>query len=168
MVFDTDAAGLKAILEHSVAAGGNQAASARSAACASPTTRTMPPAPKIVNVSLTDQNGVVIRRVIENGAVSSDAPSTITVSTTSFTANGGDGYPTKAVGGNFRFLLANGLLGLPVRRGPRLHPRGQHAVERGWGTGRAGGLPSGPLRHAGECLRRRRHAPRRWISASRT
>jgi Domain of unknown function (DUF4114)/RTX calcium-binding nonapeptide repeat (4 copies) len=46
--------------------------------------------------------------------VSANAPGVITVSTTSFTANGGDGYPIKANGSNFRFLLTNGTLGLPV------------------------------------------------------
>ncbi len=43
-----------------------------------------------------------------------DAPDVITVSTTAFTANGGDGYPIKANGSNFRFLLNNGTLGMPI------------------------------------------------------
>ena len=42
------------------------------------------------------------------------APAVITVSTTNFTANGGDGYPIKANGSNFRFLLADGTLGPSV------------------------------------------------------
>lgn len=114
MVFDTDAAGLKAILEHSVAAGANQGRFAQIGGLRYSYDPDNAAGSKVMNIALVDQNGVVIRRVLENGVVSDDAPDVITVSTTSFTANGGDGYPIKANGSNFRFLLNNGMLGLPV------------------------------------------------------
>ena len=114
MVFDTDAAGLEAILEHSVAAGINQGRFAQIGGLRFSYDPDNAAGSKVMNISLVDQNGVVVRRVLENGLVSDDAPEVITVSTTSFTANGGDGYPIKANGSNFRFLLNNGMLGMPV------------------------------------------------------
>ena len=42
------------------------------------------------------------------------APALISVVTLNFTANGGDGYPIKANGENFRYLLADGTLSAPV------------------------------------------------------
>ncbi len=114
MVFDTDAAGLKAILEHSVAAGANQGRFAQVGGLRYSYDPDNAAGSKVMNIALVDQNGNVVRRVLENGMVSDDAPDVITVSTTSFTANGGDGYPIKANGSNFRFLLNNGMLGLPV------------------------------------------------------
>ncbi|NQW50988.1 MAG: 5'-nucleotidase C-terminal domain-containing protein, partial [Rhodospirillales bacterium] len=114
MVFDTDAGGLKAILEHSVAAGANQGRFAQVGGLRFSFDPDNAVGSKVMNISLVDENGVVIRRVLENGVVSEDAPDVITVSTTSFTANGGDGYPIKANGNNFRYLLNNGTLGMPV------------------------------------------------------
>jgi 2',3'-cyclic-nucleotide 2'-phosphodiesterase (5'-nucleotidase family) len=114
MVFDTDAAGLKAILEHSVAAGVNQGRFAQIGGLRFSYDPDNAAGSKVMNISLVDANGNVVRRVLENGVVSADAPSVITVSSTSFTANGGDGYPIKANGSNFRFLLNNGMLGMPV------------------------------------------------------
>ena len=43
-----------------------------------------------------------------------DAPALIQVVTLNFTANGGDGYPVKANGDNFRYLLTDGTLSAPV------------------------------------------------------
>ena len=114
MVFDTDAAGLKAILEHSVAAGANQGRFAQVGGLRYSYDPDNVAGSKVMNIALVDQNGVVVRRVLENGVISEDAPDVITVSTTSFTANGGDGYPIKANGSNFRFLLNSGMLGIPV------------------------------------------------------
>ncbi|HTE38932.1 MAG TPA: 5'-nucleotidase C-terminal domain-containing protein, partial [Reyranella sp.] len=110
MVFDTDAAGLKAILEYSVAAGVNQGRFGQIGGLRFAYDPDNAAGSKVTSVSLIDENGVVVRRVIENGVVSADSPAVITVSSTSFTANGGDGYPIKANGSNFRFLLNNGTL----------------------------------------------------------
>lgn len=114
MVFDTTAAGLKLILEHSVAAGINQGRFGQVGGLRFSYDPDNAAGSKIVNVSLIDQNGVVIAKIVENGTVLADAPSVITVSTTAFTANGGDGYPIKPNGSNFRFVLTDGTLGQPV------------------------------------------------------
>jgi len=114
MVFDTNAAGLKAILEHSVAAGINQGRFGQVGGLRFSWDPDLAAGSRILNVSLIDASGVVVARIVENGVVVADAPAVIAVSTTSFTANGGDGYPIKANGSNFRFLLGNGTLGPAV------------------------------------------------------
>ncbi|WP_296342797.1 choice-of-anchor I family protein [Reyranella sp.] len=114
MAFDTTAAGLKSILEHGVAAGANQGRFGQVGGLRFSYDPDNAAGSKVTSVSLVDKNGVVIAKLVENGTVLADAPATITVSTTAFTANGGDGYPIKANGSNFRFLLTDGTLGLPV------------------------------------------------------
>jgi 2',3'-cyclic-nucleotide 2'-phosphodiesterase (5'-nucleotidase family)/DNA-binding beta-propeller fold protein YncE len=114
MAFDTTAAGLKAILEHSVAAGANQGRFGQIGGIRFSYDPDLAAGSRILNISLIDESGKVIARVIENGAVAADAPAVITVSTTNFTANGGDGYPIKENGENFRFLLTDGTLSAAV------------------------------------------------------
>ncbi len=48
---------------------------------------------RVQNVSLIDEDGVPIQRVIVDGVVADDAPATIKVVTLDFLAGGGDGYP---------------------------------------------------------------------------
>ena len=71
------------------------------------------------------------------------SPSLITVVTLNFTANGGDGYPAKANGENFR-LPARGWNAVGSReRGARLHLRGRlcrRRNHRGRRAGRAKGV----------------------------
>ncbi|MGZ8218484.1 SdiA-regulated domain-containing protein [Methylomagnum sp.] len=69
---------------------------------------------KIDNVSLVDADGKVVARVVEHGAVLPGAPASIAVVALNFTANGGDGYPIKANGENFRYLLADGTLSAAI------------------------------------------------------
>ena len=114
MVFDTTAAGLKAILEHGVAAGINQGRFAQVGGLRFSWDPDLAAGSRILSVALVDANDRVIARLVENGLALAGAPAVITVSTTSFTANGGDGYPIKANGSNFRFLLADGTLGPSV------------------------------------------------------
>jgi predicted extracellular nuclease len=114
MAFDTTAAGLKAILEHGVAAGLVQGRFPQIGGISFSWDIDLPAGSRIQNIALVDEDGHVIARVVENGLVSASAPAKITVSTTSFTANGGDSYPIKDNGENFRFLLADGTLGAPV------------------------------------------------------
>ena len=114
MVFDTTAAGLKNILDHGVAAGLNQGRFAQIGGMRFSWDPDFAAGSRVQNIALVDENDRVIARIVENGVVVAGAPSVITVSTTSFTANGGDGYPIKANGENFRFLLTNGTLGAPV------------------------------------------------------
>ena len=114
MAFDTTAAGLKAILEHSVAAGTNQGRFGQIGGIRFSYDPDLAAGSRILNISLIDESGKVIARVIENGEAAADAPDVITVSTTNFTANGGDGYPIKENGENFRFLLSDGTLSAPI------------------------------------------------------
>ncbi|GJD94814.1 bifunctional metallophosphatase/5'-nucleotidase [Methylobacterium iners] len=74
----------------------------------------LPAGQRVRNVALVDEDDRVIARVVENGRLVADAPATISIVTLNFTANGGDGYPTKQNGDNFRFLLDNGTLSAPV------------------------------------------------------
>jgi VCBS repeat-containing protein len=69
---------------------------------------------RIRDVSLIDENGNTIVKLVDNGVILQDVPSKITIVTLNFTANGGDGYPTKANGENFRYLLNDGTLSGPV------------------------------------------------------
>ncbi|MGD9880243.1 MAG: choice-of-anchor I family protein [Reyranella sp.] len=114
MVFDTSAAGLKAILEHGVAAGANQGRFGQVGGIRFSYDPDLAAGARILSLSLIDDLGNVIARVVENGVVLADAPARITVSSTSFTANGGDGYPIKANGENFRFVLTDNTLSAPV------------------------------------------------------
>ncbi|MEP9377604.1 bifunctional metallophosphatase/5'-nucleotidase [Aquabacter sp. CN5-332] len=68
------------------------------------------PGSRIRDVALIDENGHVVAKVVDNGVVLDEAPDVITVVTLNFTANGGDGYPVKANGSNFRFLLNDGTV----------------------------------------------------------
>ncbi|MCP9928403.1 hypothetical protein KBY90_10990 [Cyanobium sp. CH-040] len=53
-------------------------------------------------------------RLIENGQVSDQAPESFSAVILNFLANGGDGYPIKANGDNFRFLLDDGSLSAAI------------------------------------------------------
>ena len=114
MVFDTTAAGLKAILEHSVAAGPNQGRFGQVGGVRFSYDPDLTAGSRILSISLIDADGNVVARVVENGVVSPSAPARIMVSSSSFTANGGDSYPIKANGENFRFILTDGTLSAPV------------------------------------------------------
>ncbi len=111
VVFDTTAAGLKAILEHGFASLGNQGRFPQLGGLSISFDPDLPAGSRVLNVAAIDENGDVIARIIEDGAVSTDAPALISVVTLSFLAQGGDGYPIKANGENFRYLLEDGSLG---------------------------------------------------------
>lgn len=72
------------------------------------------PGSRVQDVALIDENGNFLRLIVDDGVVVEDAPSVISVVTLNFTANGGDGYPAKANGENFRYLLNDGTLSAPV------------------------------------------------------
>jgi 2',3'-cyclic-nucleotide 2'-phosphodiesterase (5'-nucleotidase family) len=69
---------------------------------------------KVRSVALIGDDGELIARVVEDGEVVDGAPPLISVVALNFTANGGDGYPAKANGSNFRYLLADGTLSAPI------------------------------------------------------
>ncbi|MFG1464192.1 choice-of-anchor I family protein [Xanthobacter sp. DSM 24535] len=111
MVFDTTAAGLLAILEHGVAAGGNQGRFPQIGGVRFAYDPDLPAGHRITDVALIDENENVLAVLVDDGVVNPFAPSKISVVTLNFTANGGDGYPTKANGENFRYLLTDGTVG---------------------------------------------------------
>lgn len=111
MVFETTPEGLKAILEHGVADLGNQGRFPQLGGISFSFDPDQPAGSRVLNVAALDANGIPVARIIENGVVSPDAPAKISVVTISFLADGGDSYPIKANGENFRYLLDDGTLG---------------------------------------------------------
>jgi len=111
MVFDTDAAGLKAILEHGVAVLGNQGRFPQIGGISVSYDPDLPAGSRILNLAIVDADGNVLAKLVEDGVVNPDAPATISLVTLNFLANGGDGYPMKANGSNFRYLLDDGTVG---------------------------------------------------------
>lgn len=77
---------------------------------------------RVVNVSLINDQGELIAKIVENGVIVAGAPAVISIVALNFTANGGDGYPVKSMtdaGGNFlatnfRYLLNDGTLSAAV------------------------------------------------------
>ncbi len=114
MVFDTTAAGLKAMLEHGMASLGNQGRYPQIGGFAISYDPDAPAGSRVVSIAAIDEAGNIIARLVENGVVSADAPATITMVTLGYLANGGDGYPMKANGENFRYLLADGTVSAAV------------------------------------------------------
>jgi 2',3'-cyclic-nucleotide 2'-phosphodiesterase (5'-nucleotidase family) len=114
MAFDTTAEGLKAILEHGVAVYGNQGRFPQIGGVKFSFDPTGTAGSKVSDIALVDENDQVIAKLYDNGVLLSGVPAVITVVTLSFTAQGGDGYPIKANGSNFRYLLDDGTLSAPV------------------------------------------------------
>jgi hypothetical protein len=114
MAFDTTAQGLKAILEHGVALLGSQGRFPQVGGVSFAYDPDLPAGSRITTIGLIDEDGTVVARIYENGAFAPVVPAKITMVTSNFQANGGDGYPIKANGENFRFLLNDGTLSAPV------------------------------------------------------
>ncbi|MBR0666664.1 ExeM/NucH family extracellular endonuclease [Roseomonas hellenica] len=114
MAFDTTAEGLKAILEHGVAAGALQGRFPQIGGVAFSWDPDLPAGGRVSDIALLDGNGEIAYALYDNGVLQPGAPAAITVVTLNFLANGGDGYPAKANGQNFRYLLADGSLSAPV------------------------------------------------------
>ena len=120
MAFDTTVQGLLNILNWGAGLGPNNGGFPQIGGVAYSYDPTLPgnvgttPSSRIRDLSLIDENGNVIVKLVDNGVILQDVPSLITVVTLNFTANGGDGYPAKANGENFRYLLADGTLSAPV------------------------------------------------------
>lgn len=113
MVFDTTPGGLLALLNHGANAvnGGGFPQIGGVRFSFDPD---FPAGSRVQDVALIDEDGNVLRLLVDDGVVVPGAPSVISVVTLNFTANGGDGYPAKAVGENFRYLLQDGSLSAPV------------------------------------------------------
>lgn len=111
IAFQTTPAGLKAILEQGVALWPNQGRFPQVGGVSFAWDPAFAAGSRIRTISLTDQEGAPEAAIYANGTLLSNAPATITMVTLNFLANDGDGYPMKANGENFRYLLADGSLG---------------------------------------------------------
>jgi predicted extracellular nuclease/2',3'-cyclic-nucleotide 2'-phosphodiesterase (5'-nucleotidase family) len=124
MMFDTTAEGLKAILEHGVAVLGNQGRFPQIGGVSFAFDKDLPAGSRITSMALIDENGNIVARLYEDGGFSDNLPAKISVVTLNFLAGnttapngnetGGDGYPIRANGENFRYLLADGTLSAAV------------------------------------------------------
>ncbi len=114
MSFQTNPSGLKAILEHSVAALVNQGRFPQIGGVAFAFDPARPANDRILSISLIDANDQVAAAIYQNGQFIPNAPASIQVVTLNFLANGGDGYPIKANGDNFQFILNDFTLTAPV------------------------------------------------------
>lgn len=114
MSFETTPAGLKAILEHGVALSGKQARFPQIGGVQFAWNPDLPAGSRVVSVALMKDDGSSVP-VFKSGGIGdaplSTAPTIIRMVTLNTLANGVEGYPIKANGDNFRFLLADGTLG---------------------------------------------------------
>ena len=108
MSLETTAAGIKALLEHGVALYPNQGRFPQVGGLTFSWDPGLPAGSRVRTVSLIDATGSVGAALVQNGVVRADAPPLIRMVTLNFLANGGDGYPFKANGDNFNFILDNG------------------------------------------------------------
>ena len=84
---------------------------------------------RILDVALIGADGNVIVKIVDNGVVLPDAPAKITVVVPNFTANGGDGYPIKVNGENFRYHPHQRAAVGADQRKPELHRHQRGAGE---------------------------------------
>ena len=105
MVFDTTPEGLKAILEHGVAAGTLQGRFPQIGGVAFSWDPDFAAGARVNDIALVADGKRV--NLYNDGAKVASAPAKITVVTLNFMANGGDSYPMKANGDNFRYLIEN-------------------------------------------------------------
>ena len=105
MVFDTTPEGLKAILEHGVAAGTLQGRFPQVGGVAFSWDPDFTAGSRVSDIALVSDGQRV--NLYDNGLKLASAPAKITVVTLNFMANGGDSYPMKANGENFRYLVEN-------------------------------------------------------------
>ncbi len=108
MIFDTTPQGLLNILNHGNATTAGSGGFIQLSGVSFSFDPTAPAGSRVKNVVLTDANGNVTQVIAENGVIAPSAPTVIQAVILNFTANGGDGYPIKANGENFRFLLNDG------------------------------------------------------------
>jgi len=106
MVFNTTADGLKAILEHGVASLGSQGRFPQIGGVAFSYDPAAAAGSRIRDIALKDGSTTI--NLFNDGVKLSTAPASITVVTAGFLANGGDSYPMKANGENFRYLTLSG------------------------------------------------------------
>ncbi|MCX5938820.1 MAG: alkaline phosphatase D family protein, partial [Cyanobium sp. LacPavin_0920_WC12_MAG_62_9] len=107
MVFDTNPTGLLAILNYAAGLSAGNGGYAQIGGVRFSFDPTKEAGKKVQDVAVYDLGGNLLAKVADNGVILASAPKTITLSTLNFMAQGGDGYPIKANGENFRYLLSN-------------------------------------------------------------
>jgi 2',3'-cyclic-nucleotide 2'-phosphodiesterase (5'-nucleotidase family) len=121
MVFETTPAGLKAILEHSVSQGTNQAQFPQLGGVQFAWDPDLTVGSRVQSIALLKDDGSAGTPVYKAGNLGSGmlpgAPAVIQVVTLNGLANGEAGYPMKANGENFRYVLGDGTLGAVVSEG---------------------------------------------------
>ncbi len=103
MAFDTSPAGLKAILEHGVASLGSQGRFPQLGGVSFSYDPDLPAGSRVGDIALVEDGYRV--NLYNDGVLLAGAPEKITVVTLNFLANGGDSYPIKANGENFRYVV---------------------------------------------------------------
>lgn len=115
MAFETTPAGLKAILEHGVASWPNQGRFPQIGGVAFAWDPTRASGNRVTSIALMNDDGTPGAAIYKEGPLSAAilraAPPVIRMVTLNFLANDGDGYPMKANGTNFRYVLDDGSLG---------------------------------------------------------
>lgn len=115
MAFETTPMGLKAILEHGVALWPNEGRFPQIGGLAFAWDPARPAGSRITSISLMNDDGTPGAAIYKEGPLSAAilraAPPVIQMVTLNFLAKDGDGYPMKANGTNFRYVLEDGSLG---------------------------------------------------------
>ena len=114
MVFDTTPSGLLTILNFAAGISAGNGGFAQLGGVQFSYDPTKPAGSKVQDVALVDEGGRITSKIANDGVLLAGAPSTISVVTLNFLANGGDGYPVRANGTNFRYLLQDGSVSGPV------------------------------------------------------
>ena len=114
MVFDTTPEGLLAILNYGAGLAPGNGGYPQVGGVRFSYDPDLPVGQRVRDVALIDENDNIVARVADDGVILAQAPALIRVVSLNFTANGGDGYPTKANGENFRYLLDDGMLSAPI------------------------------------------------------
>ncbi|MES2698637.1 MAG: 5'-nucleotidase C-terminal domain-containing protein, partial [Pseudomonadota bacterium] len=121
MMFETTPAGLKAILEHGVSQGAGQGQFPQIGGVQFAWDPDLTPGSRVLSMALLKDDGSAGTPVYKAGSLGTGmlpgAPGLIRVVTLNGLANGEAGYPMKANGENFRYLLADGTLGPVVAEG---------------------------------------------------
>lgn len=103
MMFDTTPEGLKAILEHGVAAGTLQGRFPQLGGVSFSWDPDAAAGERVRDIALIGDGYHV--NLYDDGVLLGSAPATLSIVTLSFLANGGDSYPIKANGENFRYIV---------------------------------------------------------------
>jgi uncharacterized protein YjiK/2',3'-cyclic-nucleotide 2'-phosphodiesterase (5'-nucleotidase family) len=117
MVFDTTAQGLLNILNYAAGLAPGNGGFPQVGGLRFSYDPDQPVGTRVRNVALYDQDDNLVATVVRDGVIDPAAPASIPVVLLNFIANGGDGYPIKANGENFRYLLTNGSVSAPIDEG---------------------------------------------------